>query len=474
MNDDGHSAADPVPAEFEKALASAFADHTEVADLLMRLARAVFPDGHGVGDPRRITWPENDRPGQQPAHRARLSADERLRAAEERFRTLVEQIPAVIFMAILGEGENEVYVSPHIEALLGFTQEEWLEDPFLWYMQLHPDDRQLWHEVFARGCRTGGPFRADCRFLARDGRVVWVHGEAIIGKDEQGRPTFLQGVAFDITLMKEAEEAIIKRRLAEMEAEVAHELAEARAQLLDELALSNRELEEANRELESFGYTVSHDLRAPVRAINAFSAILAEEHGHLLDADGQRVLGIIQKNAKKMGELIDNLLDFARLGRAPLHIQLVDMHALVGLIIEEIKTVEPDRAIEFRMTRLPPAACDPQLMRQVWINVIGNAVKYTRGRSPAVIEIDGESGERFTSYRVRDNGVGFNMDFAGKLFGVFQRLHTAAQFEGTGVGLAIVQRIVNRHGGQVSADGKVDEGATIRFTLPRTEDDAKT
>ncbi len=134
------------------------------------------------------------------------TAAQRLAAAQARFRTLVEQIPAVTFMAVLGEGKNDVYVSPHIEQLLGYTQREWLEDPFLWYWRLHPDDRALWNDEFARGCRTGGPFRAACRFLARDGRIVWVHGEARVVRDELGRPMFLQGVAFDITDAKCAQE----------------------------------------------------------------------------------------------------------------------------------------------------------------------------------------------------------------------------------------------------------------------------
>src|SRR6185295_15542361 len=128
---------------------------------------------------------------------------------EARYRTLVEQIPAVTFMAMLGQGRNEIYISPHIETMLGFTQEEWLGDPFLWYRQMHPDDRELWNAEFARGCRTGGPFRAECRFLARDGRIVWIHGEARLVKDELGRPMFLQGVAFDITETKRAQEVLL-------------------------------------------------------------------------------------------------------------------------------------------------------------------------------------------------------------------------------------------------------------------------
>ena len=175
--------------------------------VLSELATALFPSG--PADVTQLTYPETS--PRESNHRTARHADReaRLRTAELRYRTLVEQIPAVTFMAVLGEGDNEIYVSPHIEALLGFSQQEWLENPFLWYTQLHPDDRDLWHREFARGCRTGGPFRAECRFLARDGRIVWVHGEARLVRDDAGRPLFLQGVAFDITEAKRAEARVL-------------------------------------------------------------------------------------------------------------------------------------------------------------------------------------------------------------------------------------------------------------------------
>jgi PAS domain S-box-containing protein len=189
------------------------------ASILSSLASAIFPAG--FGDLRQVTW-EQDTGASPPSPTtpgdvAEQRTVEKLRAAELRYRTLVEQIPAVTFMAVLGEGENEVYVSPHIEALLGFTQKEWLENPFLWYTQLHPDDRALWHAEFARGCRTGGPFQAECRFIARDGRVVWVRGEARLVKDELGRPLFLQGVAFDITESKQAQAMVLRQAISTTE-----------------------------------------------------------------------------------------------------------------------------------------------------------------------------------------------------------------------------------------------------------------
>jgi PAS domain S-box-containing protein len=173
---------------------------------LGELAAAFFPGG--TGELHTLTWAE-PKPGAHGAASAHATTEQKLREAEARFRALVEQIPAVTFMAVLGEGKNEVYVSPHIEAMLGYSQEEWLGDPFLWYRRLHPDDRAMWNDEFTRGCQTGGPFRAECRFLARDGRTVWVHGEARVAKDGLGRPMFLQGVAFDITESKRAQEVLL-------------------------------------------------------------------------------------------------------------------------------------------------------------------------------------------------------------------------------------------------------------------------
>jgi PAS domain S-box-containing protein len=203
------------------AMARMAADSQQAAALLEAIASAVFAPRDR--DLRHLTWPDGQ--GDQLASNDTVSAEERLAAAEKRFRTLVEQIPAVTFMAVLGEGKNEIYVSPHVEQLLGYSQQEWLENPFLWYWRLHPDDRELWNQEFARGCRTGGPFQAECRFLARDESVKWVHGEARIVKDDLGRPLFLQGVAFDITESKRAQEVLLNEAVARAKVEEELELA---------------------------------------------------------------------------------------------------------------------------------------------------------------------------------------------------------------------------------------------------------
>src|SRR5688572_16633855 len=207
---------------YEEMLAKMEALATDSAEsTLADLAAAIFPTGFGTL--RQVSW-EGDEVGRvtpplalAPDEIADQRTSDKLRAAELRYRTLVEQIPAVTFMAVLGEGENEVYVSPHIETLLGFTQKEWLENPFLWYSQLHPDDREVWNAEFARGCRTGGPFRAECRFIAHEGHVVWVRGEARVVKDDIGRPLFLQGVALDITESKRAEALLLREAVRSTE-----------------------------------------------------------------------------------------------------------------------------------------------------------------------------------------------------------------------------------------------------------------
>ena len=215
-------------AQLEADLA-ALAALADAESFLTELAAAMFPEGLPSGL-EALTWGDPARGIDRGAPLEVESAldptedaEQRLKQAEARFRTLVEQIPAVTFMAVLGEGKNEIYVSPHIETMLGYTQKEWLEDPFLWYWRLHPEDRPMWNDEFARGCRTGGPFRADCRFLARDDRVVWVHGEARLVRDSLGRPMFLQGVAFDISEAKRAQQLLLDDavRRAKLEEEIA-------------------------------------------------------------------------------------------------------------------------------------------------------------------------------------------------------------------------------------------------------------
>jgi PAS domain S-box-containing protein len=232
------------------------------------------------------------------------------------------------------------------------------------------------------------------------------------------------------------------------------------------LQATNQQLEAANQELEAFSYSVSHDLRAPLRTIDGFSQALLEDFGPQLPDEGRRQVRTIREGAQRMGTLIDDLLAFSRLGRQSLRKPVVvDMDRLVR---ESLDALLPDRGrrIEIRCDPLPPARGELAMLKQVWANLLSNAVKYTRNREHAVVEIGALAAEGETVYFVRDNGTGFDMQYAHKLFGVFQRLHRAEDFEGTGVGLAIVQRIVLRHGGRVWAESAVDQGATFHFALP--------
>ncbi|HEX4601535.1 MAG TPA: ATP-binding protein [Gemmatimonadales bacterium] len=255
-------------------------------------------------------------------------------------------------------------------------------------------------------------------------------------------------------------------RLAQAFNVMARHVGDSQHTLEHEVAARTRELRAAVGELEAFSYSVSHDLRAPVRAVGGFARILVEDHGPALDPEAQRLLGIIRDNAARMGELIDDLLDFARLNREPLTTVPLDLEALAHSVVDQLRKETAAPPPHVVIGPLPPAHGDRGLMRQVLVNLIGNAVKFTRGRENARVEIGARQDNGETVYYVRDNGVGFDMHYAGKLFGVFQRLHRADEFEGTGVGLALVQRIIQRHGGRVWAEGRVNEGATFSFTLP--------
>jgi signal transduction histidine kinase len=230
----------------------------------------------------------------------------------------------------------------------------------------------------------------------------------------------------------------------------------------------NEELMAANQELEAFSYTVSHDLRAPLRHVSGYIEILREHAAGSLDEQARRYLDLIQQSAGKLGDLIDHFLAFARMGRADLNITAVNMNELVRQVVDDLRSETEGRRIEWQIGELPNVQADPDMMRQVWVNLLSNAVKYTRPRDPARIEIscDVSQPKEFVFF-VRDNGVGFNMQYASKLFGVFQRLHQEKEFEGTGIGLANVRRIVHRHGGRTMAEGTLNAGVTITFTLKK-------
>ena len=226
------------------------------------------------------------------------------------------------------------------------------------------------------------------------------------------------------------------------------------------------QLEAANKELESFAYSVSHDLRVPLRAIDGFSHLVLKHYEGKLDDEGKRLLNVVRNNTKKMGQLIDDILAFSRAGRLEIKAAEVDMEALAREVWQDIEPSLTGREVHLEIKSLPKAQGDPAMLRQVWVNLLGNAAKFTSPMKVATIEVGGLAQDGEYIFYVKDNGAGFDQQYVHKLFGVFQRLHGVDEFEGTGIGLAIVKRIITRHGGRVWAEGKVNEGATIYFALP--------
>jgi light-regulated signal transduction histidine kinase (bacteriophytochrome) len=237
--------------------------------------------------------------------------------------------------------------------------------------------------------------------------------------------------------------------------------------LNNQLKVQTEKLEDANQELEAFAYSVSHDLRVPLRAIDGFSRILVEDYEDKLDDEGIRLLNIVRENTAKMGHLIDDILLLSRASRQEMKLNEIDMAALAKSVYGEFHIDSEDRNLEFSVGNLPNAYGDRAMLGQVFQNLIGNAIKFTRKKDPGTIEVGGKTEGKENVYYVKDNGAGFDMKYINKLFGLFQRLHSPEEFEGTGVGLSIVQRVIRRHGGRVWGEGAVDSGATIYFTLPK-------
>ena len=297
---------------------------------------------------------------------------------------------------------------------------------------------------------SGTGYSYEDRYKKRDGVVGWYHVKIDSILDSAGKVSGLCITATETTRYRAAQ-AEIKAMNDSLEKKVKERTAE---------------LENANKELEAFTYSVSHDLMAPLRIIDGFSQVLLDDYRSKLDDDGLRTLQVIKRNATRMGELVNDLLNLARLGRANLVKRSVDMNDIVASVIDEMRFSTNKLAAMINLKDLKPAECDHVLIKQVWANLLSNAVKYSGNRENPMIEIGCYDQNGQTVYYIKDNGVGFDLQYAGKLFGVFQRLHKPSEFPGTGVGLAIVHRIITRHGGKVWANAKVNEGAEFYFTLP--------
>jgi PAS domain S-box-containing protein len=308
--------------------------------------------------------------------------------------------------------------------------------------------RDLWDTI-----EHGRVWHGEIKNKAKDGSFYWVDATIMPFLDDLGKPRQYVAIRNDITERKAAEEKILQLNL----------------ELEQRVIQRTGQLEAANEELEAFSYSVSHDLRAPLRTVNGFAGIVLKDFGPQLPEEGRGYLERIRAGALRMGGLIDDLLAFSRLSRQAVNRQAVNSAGIVNEVLDELKPQREGRQIEIKIGELPACHGDPALLKQIWVNLIANAIKYTRGREPAIIEIGCPRENGGDIFSVRDNGAGFDMKYANKLFGVFQRLHREDQFEGTGVGLAIVQRIVHRHGGRVWAKAEVNRGATFYFTIGETK-----
>ena len=367
--------------------------------------------------------------------------------AEAMFHRLVESAPDALVIVDL-EGRIQL-VNSQTELLFGYTRAELLGAPIEMLLPERFRARHVEHRAGYCASRRYRPL-GGCMGLygvRKDGTELPIDISLSYQQTENGLVAL--AAIRDITERKRAEEAI--RRLNE----------ELEQRVIERTA----ELQAANKELEAFSYSVSHDLRAPLRAIDGFSRILVEEHAAVLPPEGQRFLQLVRNNAGQMGRLVDDLLAFSRLGRQAIKKQPVASTDLVREVLAELRNEQEGRQVETSIGELPVCQADRALLGQVFMNLLSNALKFTQKREKAIIEIGSREADGTRVYFVKDNGVGFDMRYADKLFGVFQRLHRAEEYEGTGVGLAIVQRVVHRHGGRVWADAELDKGATFYFTL---------
>jgi PAS domain S-box-containing protein len=287
-------------------------------------------------------------------------------------------------------------------------------------------------------------------YFDTQGERRWVNTNKWPVFDDNGAVVGIFGISRDVTELKVAEE-----KLNELNRDLERRVSERTTQL-----------EAANKELEAFAYSVSHDLRTPLRAIDGFSHILLEDFAGKLDDEGKRLLNVVRDNTNRMGQLIDDILKFSRSGRMEITLSEIDMEKMARAVFKELQSSVAESKLQLEIESLPPARGDSAMLRQVFVNLLSNAIKFSRNNATPKIHVGASVKDNETIYYVQDNGAGFDMQFANKLFGVFQRLHSASEFEGTGIGLAIVKRIVTRHGGRVWAEGKVNEGATIYFSVP--------
>ncbi len=374
----------------------------------------------------------------------RQRAEEALRESEERFSKAFRSNPAPMVISEIDTGRL-IDVNEQWLKMLGYTREEMIgytaKELGIWA------DLSIRDRMIVQLRQDGFLKEIPVRFVTKSGEIrdtLWsVEIITIRGQE------VMLSLVYDYTERQRAEE----------------EIRSLNADLEQRVQQRTAELQTANQELEAFAYSVSHDLRAPLRAVDGFSRILLQDYAAELTSEVRRYLGMVHDNAQRMGLLIDDLLTFSRLGRQELRKQMVLPQELVGQVLQDLTAEQGERQIEVIVGNLPPCQADPSLLRQVYTNLLSNAFKFTQRRNEARVEVGYLQKGEGKIYFVKDNGVGFDMRYADKLFGVFQRLHSVQEYEGTGVGLAIVQRIVHRHGGRVWVEAEPDRGATFYFSL---------
>ncbi|MDD4040857.1 MAG: ATP-binding protein [Mesotoga sp.] len=365
------------------------------------------------------------------------NAERKLEIERKKLRQILDYIPEGIYM--VNESYDIEYVNPVLIEKYGPIEGKKCYEFFLKFDAPCPwcKNDQI---------HSGQPVRWERR-SERSGRIYDLIDIPVFNDD--GSISKLQ-VVHDITDMRTYQEKV-ERLNVELEARVAER---------------TTQLEAVNKELEAFAYSVSHDLRAPLRAVDGYSRIIEEDYVNVLDSEGLRLFGVIKRNIKKMDQLILDLLALSRVNRTELVKSKIDMIAMVNSLFNEVVTVELREKVKFTVQNLPEVYGDSVMMKQVWINLLSNALKFSATREVITIEVGGYSENGTNTYYVKDNGVGFNQKYANKVFEIFQRLHSSKEFEGTGVGLSIVQRIIHRHGGSVRAEGEENQGATFYFSIP--------
>jgi PAS domain S-box-containing protein len=365
--------------------------------------------------------------------------------AQARYQLLIDQIPAATFMAWFENGRCELYVSSYIETLLGYTANEWSENPILWYQRLHRDDRQRWNEEFSRTVSSAEPFRGDYRFLSRDGRVVWIHGEVKILYDESGRP-FMHGIGYDITELKHIEEDLRQSRDKE---------------------------QHANRAKSEFLTRTSHELRTPLNIIMGFAEFLIEGKLNPLDPKHKEYLQDIYSSGKHLLQLIDDVLDLATVeaGKMRFRLEKFSARAAVESVSTEIKTVAQKRKIHVDVVISPEigeVTLDQQKFKQILYNLLSNAIKFTESGGVVRIRLQTQGAHHFKLV-IKDTGIGIKSEDLPRLFQDFEQLDSGSsrRYEGSGLGLALTKGLVELQGGTISVESQYGVGTTFLVVLPK-------